>query len=63
MSMGEKFRHNNGNRRKESRARSLWRRYSIKKSTTVINHIDYERHHGFESAKRGDPVPPVEPIT
>lgn len=62
MSMGEKTRHNNGSKRKESRVRSLLRKYSIKKNTTVINHIEYERHHGFESAKRGDPVPPVEPI-
>lgn len=51
MSMAEKSRHSNVNRRHESRARSLLRKYRMKKGTSVINHIDFERHHGFESTK------------
>jgi hypothetical protein len=27
----------------------------------VVNHVDYERHHGFESAKRGDSVLRIDP--
>lgn len=49
--MAEKFRHSNSNRRKESKLRSQFRKYAMKKSATVINHIEYERHHGFESTK------------
>lgn len=58
MSMAEKRRHQ---RKGESRAHSVNRKYGLKKMAAVVNHIDFERHHGFESAKRGDPVPPVEP--
>lgn len=50
MSMAERSRHSNVNH-KESRARSRSRKYSMKKETTVINHIDYERHHGGESTR------------
>jgi hypothetical protein len=58
MSMSEKSRHQ---RKGESRQHSVHRKYGLKKMAAVVNHIDFERHHGFESAKRGDPVPPVEP--
>lgn len=51
MSMTEKSRHSNANRREESKERSQSRKYAMKKSATVINHIDFERHHGFESTK------------
>jgi hypothetical protein len=54
MSMAEKFRHSNINRREESKVRSLHRKYEMKKMAAVVNHIDYERHHGFESARRGE---------
>lgn len=61
MSMTERRHHSN--RKGESRAHSLHRKYSLKKLATVVNHVEYERHHGFESAKRGDSVPPVQPAT
>jgi len=48
-------------RKGESRSHSLYRKYGQKKMVAVVNHIEYERHHGFESAKRGDSVPPVAP--
>lgn len=54
MSMAEKSRHNNANRKEESRARSQNRKYEMKKMATVVNHVDYERHHGYESAKRDE---------
>lgn len=54
MSMAERSRHQ---RKGESRAHSLRRKYSFKKMTAVLNHIDYERHHGFESARRGKQLP------
>jgi hypothetical protein len=59
MSKAGKSRHNH---KGESRQQSLRRRYESKKMTAVINHIEYERHHGFESARRGDSVPPVQAI-
>ena len=54
MSMAEKSRHSNANRKEGSRARSQNHKYEMKKMATVVNHVDYERHHGFESAKRGE---------
>ncbi len=60
MSMAERSRHTN--RKGESRAHSRLRKYAMKKMRAVVNHVDYERHHGFESAKRGDSVPPVGPV-
>jgi hypothetical protein len=50
MSMAEKFRHSNSNRREESRVRSQSRKFEMKKRAAVINHIEFERHHGYESA-------------
>lgn len=34
-----------------SRARSLFHKYDGHKMTTVVNHIHFTRHHGFESTK------------
>lgn len=52
MSKAERSRHNNnGSRREESKERSQLRKYEVKKQAAVINHINYERHHGFESTK------------
>lgn len=48
MSMAEKNRHN---RKGESKAHSMAHKYDMKKMASVVNHIDYERHHGFESTK------------
>jgi hypothetical protein len=50
MSRGERTRHH---RKGESREHSVHRKYGLKKMATVVNHIEYERHHGYESAKRG----------
>jgi hypothetical protein len=50
MSKAAKFRHTNANR-EESKERSQVRKYEMKKQVAVINHINYERHHGFESTK------------
>jgi len=51
MSMAERRKHLT--RKGESKAHSLAHKYDMKKMTSVVNHVDYERHHGFESAKRG----------
>lgn len=55
MSMAEKKRHNS--RKGESKAHSLAHKYDMKKMATVVNHVDYERHHGFESDKRSKKLP------
>lgn len=51
MSMAEKNKHQ---RKGESKAHSLAHKYDMKKMAAVVNHQDYERHHGYESAKRGE---------
>ncbi|MGB4795689.1 MAG: hypothetical protein WBP23_00460 [Candidatus Saccharimonadales bacterium] len=52
MSLREKAR---GNHRKGiSRARSLLHKYDGHKMTTVVNHVHFERLHGFESTKHKD---------
>lgn len=52
MSMAERSRHNNhASRKEESKERSQFRKYEVKKQAAVINHINFERHHGFESTK------------
>jgi len=51
--MTEKLRHQPQLPKKESRAHSMAHRYDFKKMTSVVNHIDYARHHGYESAHRG----------
>jgi hypothetical protein len=56
MSMSERTRHQ---RKGESKAHSVHHKYEGKKMAAVVNHVDYERHHGFESARRGDSVPPL----
>lgn len=48
MSMAERNHHKKG----ESRAHSLAHKYDDKKPATVIGHLFYERHHGYESTKR-----------
>lgn len=35
----------------ESKAHSLAHKYDSKKLATVINHLHFERHNGFESTK------------
>ena len=61
MSMAEKHRHDT--RKGESKVRSQFHKYALQKKAAVVNHVEYERHHGFESSKRGDSVPPVEPAS
>ncbi|HET6924840.1 MAG TPA: hypothetical protein VFH39_03365 [Candidatus Saccharimonadales bacterium] len=34
----------------QSRARATAHKYDMKKMATVVNHVDYERRHGYESA-------------
>lgn len=49
MSLREKFRHQR--KREGSRARSLLHRYDGHKMSSVVNHVHFERMHGFESTK------------
>jgi len=51
MSLREKMRHQ---KRGESKARSLKHKYDGRKMANVVNHVHFERHHGFESPKRGE---------
>lgn len=48
MSLREKSRHQ---RKGISRARSIIHRYDGHKMSAVVNHIHFERLHGFESTK------------
>jgi hypothetical protein len=48
MSLYEKRKHNN---KGESKAHSLMHRYDFRKMASVVNHVHFERHHGFESTK------------
>ncbi len=48
MSMAEKNRHH---RKGESRAHSLAHKHDSHKMATVVNHVHFERNHGFESTK------------
>ncbi len=52
MSMEERNRHLT--RKGESKAHSLAHKYDTHKMATVVNHNHFERHHGFESAKRSE---------
>lgn len=52
MSMADKKRHQGRNG--ESKAHSLAHKYDMKKMASVVNHVDHERHHGFESTKHKD---------
>jgi hypothetical protein len=52
MSMAEKKRHLT--RKGESKAHSLAHKHDSHKMASVVNHNHFERHHGFESAKRGE---------
>lgn len=49
MSLREKARGHN--RKGISRARSLLHKYDGHKIASVVNHVHFERHHGFESTK------------
>lgn len=53
MSLFEKNRHKKG----ESKAHSAAHKYDSHKMANVVNHIVYERHHGFESTKHKDKKP------
>lgn len=53
MSLAEKNRHHLQPGKGESRAHNLHHRFDLRKMSSVVNHIHFERHHGFESAKRG----------
>lgn len=54
MSLEEKYRHNGKAGKKESRARNLRHKFDLHKMANVVNHVNFERRHGFESAKRQD---------
>lgn len=51
MSLREKMRHQ---RKGMSRARSMFHKYDGHKIASVVNHVHFERHHGFESTKHKD---------
>ncbi|MBL8121922.1 hypothetical protein JNM87_04205 [Candidatus Saccharibacteria bacterium] len=48
MSLDEKMRHH---RKGMSRARSMLHKHDGHKMSTVVNHVHFERLHGFESTK------------
>lgn len=52
MSMAERNRHLT--RKGESKAHSVAHKYDTHKMANVVNHNHFERHHGFESAKRSE---------
>lgn len=60
MSLREKSRHQ---RKGISKARSILHKYDSRKMAAVVHHIHFERHHGYESAKRGDDSQRLEPAT
>ncbi len=51
MSMREKAHHQ---RKHSSRARSLMHKHDGSKMRAVVNHVHFERLHGFESTKHRD---------
>ena len=51
MSMSEKNKHA---RKSESKAHSIAHKHDSHKMANVVNHINYERHNGFESTKHKD---------
>jgi hypothetical protein len=51
MSMSEKNRRLNTNRKGESKAHSLAHKHDSHKMASVVNHNHFERNHGFESTK------------
>lgn len=53
MSMAEKHRHLTP-RKGESKAHSLAHKHDGHKLATVVNHVHFERNHGFESTKHKD---------
>lgn len=59
MSQREKSRHQ---RKGMSKVRSALHKYDGRKMAAVVNHIHFERHHGYESSKRGE-EPKLEPAT
>ncbi|MEJ0073500.1 MAG: hypothetical protein WDN27_05495 [Candidatus Saccharibacteria bacterium] len=50
MSIADKN-HHHPVRKGESKAHSAAHKYDMKKMASVVNHVDFERHHGFESTK------------
>jgi len=56
MSMAERNRHLT--RKGESKAHSVAHKYDTHKMANVVNHNHFERHHGFESAKRSEKKAP-----
>lgn len=57
MSLREKSRHQ---RKGVSKTRSLLHKHDGHKMASVVNHIHFERHHGFESSKRNEQQPKQE---
>ncbi len=64
MSLREKARHQ---RKGMSRARSMFHKHDGHKMASVVNHIHFERFHGFESTKHKSsqtvPMPAAEAQT
>ncbi len=58
MSLRERSRHQ---RKGMSRARSLLHKYDGRKMANVVNHVHFERFHGFESTKHKDAVSSTTP--
>lgn len=51
MSLEEKMRHQ---RKGMSKARSMLHKHDGSKMRAVVNHVHFERFHGFESTKHKD---------
>jgi hypothetical protein len=54
MSLEEKYRHSSKPGKTESRARNLRHKFDLHKMTNVVNHVHFERRHGYESTKHHD---------
>ena len=51
MSLREKMRHQH---KSGSKIRSILHKYDGHKMANVVNHVHFERRHGYESARRSD---------
>lgn len=51
MSLREKMRHQH---KSGGKIRSILHKYDGHKMANVVNHVHFERRHGYESARRSD---------
>ncbi len=53
MSLRDKMRHQH---RSGSKVRNMLHKHDGHKMATVVNHVHFERQHGYESTKRAEEV-------